>query len=198
MFKHLLSISPRASRAELIFWGVIFQIITCIYIFLQYSIPVSPADFSFSTIPVIFLLLILMPICLVVGWMWIALLVRRLHDINLSGWWILALFALGFVTLFMPPWFAYVARVIGLGFMAYLAFMPATATTNKYGEAPSKTYAPAFFTNKNNLTISAVLFLILFFGFQLYYTYGSQKRLQEIQQMQEQYLQQISATQGNI
>lgn len=47
--------------------------------------------------------------------------VRRLHDINMSGWWMLIIF--------IP--------VIGAGVMIYWAIQPGTSGPNDYGPAPT-------------------------------------------------------------
>lgn len=202
MLKHLFQFSTRASRAEFIFWGIIIQLFVYIYALVQFSIPTTPANFSPSTLLLTLLLLLLAPISLAVCWMWFALLARRLHDINLSAWWLLLVFAIGFstifTTLFMPSWFTYVPQLIVLGCMGYLSFAGGTATTNKYGEVPAKTYAPTFLTNKKCLAASSVLFLIMLCSFSIGYMHLSQVRLQQLEQQQPQYLQQISNSQRNF
>ncbi len=200
MLKHLFQFSTRASRAEFIFWGIIIQLFFSVYSLLQFFMPTSPADFSAFTILLILLMLCLIPVSLAACWIWFALLARRLHDMNLSAWWLLLLFAIGFCAvfaLFMPAWFPYIPQMITLGLMGYLAFASGTATANKYGEVPAKTYAPTFLTNSLCLTISTVLFLIMLFGFSFGYMHLSQIRLQQIQQQQQYYLQQISNSQRN-
>ena len=201
MWKHLLWISGRASRIELIFWGIILQFITGIYVFLQYlTLPLSPLKVSTSAVAFGFVFMFLTPVCAVAGWMWITLLVRRLHDINLSGWWFLVFVVMVLITkLILPTWYiTYVTSTIGICLMGWLIFASGTSTSNKYGEVPTKTYAPQFLANKNSLTVSAIIFLILCASVSLCQSHISKLQMKKLEQFQQQYLEQMTSLQENF
>lgn len=83
----------------------------------------------------------------------VALVIRRLHDLNLSGWWLwLPLVVLGgnFWLAQSSVCEAFVLTVIFLslcffGFLLYLSFVPGDATANRYGQAP----VSSFFASEN-------------------------------------------------
>jgi uncharacterized membrane protein YhaH (DUF805 family) len=64
----------------------------------------------------------------------ISLTVRRFHDRNISGWWYLALFVLGFVP--------YVGIVVGLAILV-ISVLPGTEGPNKFGPDPLRPEARA-------------------------------------------------------
>ena len=82
-FKNSFSLSGRASRSEYWFWvlgGVIFQM----------TMVIGSIVLAVMEVPVLPGLMILAPILLVPGS--ITLVVRRLHDVGMSGWmWFVAL-----------------------------------------------------------------------------------------------------------
>lgn len=91
-------------------------------------------------------LLLVIPLFLVVIWVKICLIVKRLHDLNQSGWWILALLALYGLS-FGGWWYLsdmgdsmeIVALVFNLpitGMTLWLLFWPGTDGDNQYGPDP--------------------------------------------------------------
>lgn len=80
-----------------------------------------PAVFVWANAPVlgIFYLAILLPS--------IAVLIRRLHDISRSGWWILLI----------------ILPVIGGFVLLIFTLLPSTPGTNEYGPEPSHTASPS-------------------------------------------------------
>lgn len=67
---------------------------------------------------------------------WITLSIRRLHDLNHSGWWVL----LNFVTVVNgftdANWLRGIALLIWLAFNLYILFVKGTAGTNDFGDDP--------------------------------------------------------------
>lgn len=111
-FKNSFSLSGRASRSEYWFWvlgGVIFQMTMFIgsIVLAVMEIPVLPA------------LMILAPILLVPGS--ITLVVRRLHDVGMSGW----------------MWFVALVPVIGAIYLIYLFVQEGDFGENAYGAVPT-------------------------------------------------------------
>ena len=111
-FKNSFSLSGRASRSEYWFWvlgGIIFQMTMLIgsIILAIVEVPVLPA------------LMALAPILLVPGS--ITLVVRRLHDVGMSGW----------------MWFVALVPLIGAIYLIYLFVQEGDAGENAYGAVPT-------------------------------------------------------------
>jgi len=111
-FKNSFSLSGRASRSEYWFWvlgGVVFQIVML----------VGAVILGVMDIPVLPGLMALAPILLVPGS--ITLVVRRLHDVGMSGW----MFFVGLVPL------------IGAIYLIYLFVQEGDMGENAYGAVPT-------------------------------------------------------------
>ena len=111
-FKNSFSLSGRASRSEYWFWvlgGVVFQIVML----------VGAVVLGVMDIPVLPALMALAPILLVPGS--ITLVVRRLHDVGMSGW----MFFVGLVPL------------IGAIYLIYLFVQEGDMGENAYGAVPT-------------------------------------------------------------
>jgi uncharacterized membrane protein YhaH (DUF805 family) len=111
-FKNSFSLSGRASRSEYWFWvlgGVVFQIVML----------VGAVILGVMDIPVLPALMALAPILLVPGS--ITLVVRRLHDVGMSGW----MFFVGLVPL------------IGAIYLIYLFVQEGDMGENAYGAVPT-------------------------------------------------------------
>ena len=111
-FKNSFSLSGRASRSEYWFWvlgGSVFQIVMLVgaVILGVMDIPVLPALMAFA------------PILLLPGS--ITLVVRRLHDVGMSGW----MFFVGLVPL------------IGAIYLIYLFVQEGDMGENAYGAVPT-------------------------------------------------------------
>ena len=111
-FKNSFTLSGRASRSEYWYWvlgGFIFQIVMIVgsLVLAIIEIPVLPA------------LMILAPILLVPGS--ITLVVRRLHDVGMSGW----------------MWFVALVPVVGVLYLIYLFVQEGDMGENGYGAVPT-------------------------------------------------------------
>ena len=111
-FKNSFSLSGRASRSEYWFWvlgGVIFQM----------TMVIGSIVLAVIEVPVLPGLMILAPILLVPGS--ITLVVRRLHDVGMSGW----------------MWFVALVPVIGAIYLIYLFVQEGDMGENAYGAVPT-------------------------------------------------------------
>ena len=111
-FRNSFKLSGRASRSEYWYWvlgGFIFQMVMLVgsIVLAIVEIPVLPA------------LMILAPILLVPGS--ITLVVRRLHDVGMSGW----------------MWFVALVPVVGALYLIYLFVQEGDAGENTYGAVPT-------------------------------------------------------------
>lgn len=111
-FKNSFTLSGRASRSEYWYWvlgGFIFQMVMIVgsLVLAIIEIPVLPA------------LMILAPILLVPGS--ITLVVRRLHDVGMSGW----------------MWFVALVPVVGVLYLIYLFVQEGDMGENAYGAVPT-------------------------------------------------------------
>ena len=114
------SFTGRARRAEF-WWFVLFNIIVSVVLNLVggatgLTYNATPAGFPYA-IPFSIPSLVYMVLVLIQG---IALAVRRLHDSNKSGWWLLIAF--------IP--------LIGAIVLLVFYILPGTAGANKYGADP--------------------------------------------------------------
>lgn len=67
--------------------------------------------------------------------------IRRLHDINLSGWWLLVIYTTAFFLYFnlFPITIGFFQiNLLSSLFSILLGIVPSTPTTNKYGEPPTE------------------------------------------------------------
>jgi uncharacterized membrane protein YhaH (DUF805 family) len=67
--------------------------------------------------------------------------IRRLHDINLSGWWLLVIYITAFFLYFnlIPITIGFFQiNLLSSLFSILLGIIPSTPTTNKYGEPPAE------------------------------------------------------------
>lgn len=72
----------------------------------------------------------------------LSLVVRRFHDVGLSGWWLLPLFGVAgalfaFISLWPSPWLLLVIFPINCGYLMLLFLVPGSAIANRYGEPPA-------------------------------------------------------------
>jgi len=88
------------------------------------------------------ILFLILPLYGVLFWVALCLMVKRLHDLNQSGWWVLFLFGFSFVGGFISgisPEMENLALVFNIpviGFVLWLLFWPGTAGDNQYGPDP--------------------------------------------------------------
>jgi uncharacterized membrane protein YhaH (DUF805 family) len=74
----------------------------------------------------------------------IAVTVRRLHDRNLSGWWILGFAVIAFVLMLIPLIGPLLVLAGEIAYIVILA-LPGTSGPNKYGEDPLVSIDPEVF-----------------------------------------------------
>ena len=80
--------------------------------------------------PILVFLLILVILTLLT----LPIIVRRLHDINLSGWWILSCSILFYVLFYIKQF--YIVSILGTIFLLILIFKKGTKGPNRFGEDP--------------------------------------------------------------
>lgn len=125
-FEGYTDFKGRASRAEF-WWPVLFKLMVVIVLLIPVTIAGALSSSSgpgplmvFAALPlIVFLLAVFIPD--------IALFVRRLHDLNLTGWIYLGLF----IALFLP-----VLNMISMIAQIVVACIPSKKGPNKYGDIP--------------------------------------------------------------
>lgn len=201
MLKHLFWVSSRANRTEFLFWGIVFQGFFWILALLvpQPTFPPTAGQLLGS----ILLILLSIP-----GfWLGMALAVRRLHDMNLSGLWLFGLIFLSIlinliVTFLFPVGLGYPSGVLGIILPIIFLSIPGTPGENRFGTY-DKHYYPAFMDRRGVWIFCVILVAVS----QVTATVrlvkqerASQKRMAQFQkqmlQMQEQYRQQLMQVQG--
>ena len=110
--------NDRASRSEYWYFTICFYLTAFIIAFFS---RLSPAlELPISVVLLIFVLVNFLP--------GLAVTVRRLHDINISGWWLL----LPVPFAFLPAGFKFIPAIINICLLIALMF-PGTKNKNKYG-----------------------------------------------------------------
>lgn len=126
--KHYFSTTGRTGRIE-----YITLLILCP--FLSGTIGWFIKLFSSDIIPLNIVLVVSSIIgFLAIGWIFFTAIVRRMHDLNFSGWWLLLVLILAFIILAMGFGLPLLV-VLGCGKML-LCFCPGDKKTNKFGEIP--------------------------------------------------------------
>ena len=126
--KHYFSTSGRTGRIEYITLFVLCP-------FLLGTIEWFLRLFSSDIVP----LNIVVIICCVIGllataWILFTAIIRRMHDLNFSGWWLPLVFVLAFI-IFALGLALPLLVVLGCG-KALLCFCPGDKKANKFGEIP--------------------------------------------------------------
>ncbi len=149
MLKHLLWIKGRANRTEFLFWQVVLGIIGFIVSLTPLGNPVNAKSFSPSGLFTAAVLLLPMT------WVGLTLVVRRLHDLNLSGWWYVGwIIFLSLLTGMVGP---LGSQTLNLIMIFVLLLTPGTPGPNRFG-IYDKQYYPAFMRHQFLLILATILF----------------------------------------
>ena len=201
MLKHLFWVSSRANRTEFLFWGIVFQGFCWIVALLAPQLTFPPT--AGKLLGLLLLILLFVP----VFWLGMTLSVRRLHDMNLSGWWLFGLIFLNIlinliVTFLFPAGLGYPSGVLEIILPIIFLSIPGTPGENRFGTY-DKHYYPAFM-DRRGVWIFCVILLMsgqIIAGIRtIKQTQRSQERMMQFQeqmlQIQEQYRQQVMQVQG--
>lgn len=134
IFSHYCDFNGRANRREFIFFHLIAFLVAVlgiwVYIKMGLSLILSP-----YIVKTIIILALVLPSYSVT--------VRRLHDVNLSGWWAVAPFGMGVLIVALISLhvnvvsiyglLAIVARLLQLGLFIVTVFVPGSKEENDYG-----------------------------------------------------------------
>ncbi|ALG67170.1 DUF805 domain-containing protein [Beggiatoa leptomitoformis] len=123
----LFNSATRLNRLRYIAYTHMLILISSVLIFV-FAVILSP--YLSETKP-IFLLIILVVGAMGINFIWV---IQRLHDMNLSGWWLVGLLVLSFLlTYFKLEIFNSLLSTV---FWVVLTLVPGTATNNQYGNPP--------------------------------------------------------------
>ena len=131
MFEGYLSHHGRIGRLRFLGAGLLnalMSILLMAAIYIVYEATKNPATFVF--------LLILLPI----GYANIVLCIKRLHDLNLSGWWMLLIFLID-VLLGAVDRSGTLNSLSGLAQMVMYFLVPGTLSANRFGSKPGMSKA---------------------------------------------------------
>ena len=162
MLKHLFGFSSRSNRTEFLFWLFIFGIISFI-IGQGMNLSSAPMQLLWRNISLLFSILI--------GWLVLTLLIRRLHDCNYSAWWIvgwwlatsiiaLAVSVVAIMGLISFVSFAYGFFALNLIVTLILLMLPGTKGENRFGTG-DKHYYPGFMNSRAGVVAVFILFFSL-------------------------------------
>lgn len=179
MLKHLFGISSRANRTELLFWTLVMAGFAWLINLLTPQVTFPPS------IGQVLLSMAVMLLFIPVFWFGFALSVRRLHDMNLSGWWLLGLVILSiflnFVIMILFPtstiYIFMLSHVSGMLVGAIFLFVPGTTGANRFGTY-DKPYYPACMDRRWAWVVGVVLLVLI-------QVVGSVRALKQTQVTQE-------------
>lgn len=110
------------------------------------GMPSSLETIDFSNPLYIAAAVIIIPLYILMLYMTVCMMIKRLHDRNHSGWWCLALF----VALMIP-----LVNIVGIVAMIYVVFFPGNKTGNRFGgRRPTKGWEK----------VLGILYLVLIIG----------------------------------
>lgn len=133
-FKKYAVWKGRAPRAEFLVFSVISTAITVLAVFVDDYVGSTAMHFITTGRDVAVVEFIAQLVFLLPG---LAVLVRRLHDLNLSAWWALLPEGLGLVAILSFEKFlmlAIISGIVALLFLFLLFFIPGSKQANKYGD----------------------------------------------------------------
>lgn len=148
MFKDMFTLSGRwgrLNRLRYFGYGFLANLIFTVIVFgLFMAVMGGGMNMDFTSLGSAFLIVI--PLYLVLFWVAICLMVKRLHDLNQSGWWILALFGYAFGSGFISgmlgvdndPISSLAISLPSIAFALWLLFWPGTSGDNQYGPDPKE------------------------------------------------------------
>ena len=180
MLKHLFSLKPRANRVEFVFWALVLQLISYPFTFVSNYGTTYIVSGRLSLLSGIVILLgsfFLLAFSLISLWLYFALLVRRLHDLNCSGWWTLLIFLLLPLVMLFPT--LPIGGIIGGAVMLWLMFKSGTPGDNKYGATAETCYYPKIFNTVSVFYVLAVILMVCLLAGQI----NSYKKLQTYNQL---------------
>jgi uncharacterized membrane protein YhaH (DUF805 family) len=119
--------SPRGRTGRRLYW--VFGVVPLFVVGLLVGF--FTAHFGMSQDSLLWLLGLLMPIA---AWIWICVGARRLHDIGLSGWWMILVLALPLAASYLLP--DRLTQLPALLAIAVLGMVPGMLGDNRYGRDP--------------------------------------------------------------
>ena len=130
---YFLSLRGRVSRQEFRLGCLGLLILNALLVRIVYRITVPPVTFYYGRYEVDHLLRwpVLVALVIVI-WPLIAVFVKRLHDLNVSGWWMLAALAIPPLSkaININTWNSFLLIVV------LLSFIPGAAGSNRFGHDP--------------------------------------------------------------
>lgn len=137
--KRITDFNSRANRKEYL----IFSLMLLFLSIFKYSILVllKKIGIKYLSCDLIILLIILRLLLFIIG---LSLSIRRVHDFDVSSWWLILYIIVTFLTFLYfvgkNDGFSLTSKVVGYGSLVtlklFLIFKKGTSGTNKYGEEP--------------------------------------------------------------
>lgn len=143
MLKDMFTVSGRWGRLNrLRYFGYALLSNVVFLLAVVAIIAISIEGLGFNTGVLGWLVLLAVPLYAVAFWISLCLMIKRLHDMNQSGWWVMFLFGFsflgGFISGISPEMetLALLFNVPVIGFALWLLFWPGTEGDNQYGPDP--------------------------------------------------------------
>lgn len=111
-------------------------ILNVIIVYLAFHLCIFIAEFVRLEADLIYPVLVFLLILVILTLLTLPIIVRRLHDINLSGWWVLLCAVLFYVLFYIEQF--YIVSILGTIFLLILIFKKGTKGPNRFGDDPLK------------------------------------------------------------
>jgi hypothetical protein len=105
---------------------------------------------------------------IVIGWCSLTLYARRLHDLNLRGWWYLGFLAVLVVLSLLSPITMRLAHIFGVLFFLCLALVPGKNGENRFGSKTGAGFYPRVVNQKPVFIACLVFALVVMIAQSLY------------------------------
>lgn len=154
-FKDIFRFHPRAGREEFALIGACCLLFSLAGVIVTQEI--TPRLLSPGKILVLLPLILLNALASLLSlWLWLGVFVRRLHDFNFSGWWLLAYLLVTLTGALAFPSLTWGFTALGAAVYLFLALKKAPAEPNRFGaEAPA--FLPRWFKWKGMVWVFALL-----------------------------------------
>lgn len=124
--KHYFWIAGRAGRIEYILISLVAELLS-----IGFFNAIERMSHVTPSWPLVIMMWVILAFWVVSAWISFVCLIRRMHDLNCSGWWLFAFVLIGliFAMLRIPV----AGPLMIAGGKSFLWFMPGSAGTNRFG-----------------------------------------------------------------
>lgn len=124
--KHYFWITGRAGRTEYILISLVAELLS-----IGFSNAIERMSQVTPSLSLVIMMWVILAFMVVLAWISFVCLIRRMHDLNYSGWWLLAFIFIGLICAILHIPVA--GPVMFAGGKLFLWFMPGSVGPNRFG-----------------------------------------------------------------